>query len=129
MVRVLVVDDHGPTIELMRLTLASRGHCVLTAANVRDALEIVGSDSPDVVLSDLRFPADVAGGQDGYALARRLRSDPSHADIVLLAVTGFGSEETRQAALASGFDDVVVKPFVVESLLAQIEALGGSRAS
>ena len=119
---ILVVDDHLPTIELMRLTLTSFGHSVQSATTVVEALAIVDSDRPDVVLSDLTFSAGVDTGQDGYALARTLRSNPGHADLAMLAITGVNSPSERQAALDSGFDEVVVKPFNVESLLDQIEA-------
>lgn len=125
--RILVVDDHHPTVELMRLTLTSFGHSVLSATNVVDALRLVGTDRPDVVLSDLTFAVGADTGQDGYALARALRSDPGHADLALLAVTGVNSPSELDAAIRSGFDEVVVKPFEVESLLARIETLGGRR--
>lgn len=122
--QILVVDDHLPTIELMRLTLTSFGHSVLSATNVVDALKLVATDCPDVVLSDLTFPAGAGAGQDGYALARALRSNPGHADVGILAVTGVNSPSELQAALDSGFNEVVVKPFGVESLVERIEALG-----
>lgn len=126
--RILVVDDHLPTIELMRLTLTSFGHSVLSATNVVDALKLVASDCPDVVLSDLTFSARTGMGQDGYALARTLRSNPGHADVAMLAITGVSSSSELQAALDSGFNEVVVKPFAVGSLVERIEALGHRRS-
>jgi len=123
-VRILVVDDHLPTIELMRLTLTSFGHSVLSATNVMAALELVARDRPDVVLSDLTFSSGAGGGKDGYALARALRSDPCHADVAMMAITGVNSSSELQAALDSGFNEVVVKPFGVKSLIERIEAFG-----
>ena len=122
-VHILVVDDHLPTIELMRLTLTSFGHSVRSATTVVEALSLVASKRPDVVLSDLTFSAGADTGEDGYALARALRANPGHADLAILAITGVNSPSERQAALDSGFNDVVVKPFNVESLLEQIDAL------
>lgn len=112
----------------MRLTLMSFGHSVLSATNVVDALELAASDSPDVVLSDLTFSDGVGTELDGYALARALRSDPGHADVGIVAITGITTPTARQAALESGFNEVVVKPFGVESLLARIDAFGHRRA-
>lgn len=106
----------------MRLTLTSFGHSVFSATRVADALELAASEYPDVVLSDLTFPAEADGGADGYALARALRSNPGHAGVLLMAITGVNSPSAWRAALDSGFNEVVVKPFGVESLLARIDA-------
>ncbi len=125
--RILVVDDHLPTIELMRLTLTSFGHTVRSATNVADALELVAADRPDVVLSDLTFPGGAGREKGGYWLARALRSNPDHAATALLAITGVSSPLAVQAALDSGFDQVVVKPFDVELLIERIEELGTDR--
>lgn len=120
--RILVVDDHAPTIELMRLTLTSFGHSVTSATNVADALRLITEDCPDIVLSDLTFSGRSGSEQDGYALARTLRADPQHADVALLAITGINSPTELEAALKSGFDDVVVKPFTIPALLKRIDA-------
>lgn len=122
--QILVVDDHLPTIELMRLTLTSFGHSVSSATNVIDALKLVEANRPDVVLSDLTLSVGSGVGQDGYALARALRSNPGHADLGMVAITGVNSPSELQAALDSGFDEVVVKPFIVQSLIDRIEAFG-----
>lgn len=130
--RILVIDDHELTIELMQLTLTSFGHSVLTATSVDRALALVAAGKPDVVLSDLTFSAaegqDGSDSQDGHALARALRSDPTNADVGLLAITGVSSPAEHRAALASGFDGIVVKPFEVGALIEQIEALGAPRS-
>ena len=124
--RILVVDDHLPTLELMRLSLTSVGHAVSTAATVAEALELVAADAPDVILSDLTFGSNASGtGQepDGHALARAVRSRPDHQSIALLAVTGVVSPDQGRAAIESGFDDVVVKPFDLGTLIERIDAL------
>ncbi len=122
--QILVVDDHLPTIDLMRLTLSSFGHSVVSATNVVDALELARSEKPDVVLSDLTFAAANDRGEDGYGLARALRAIPGSAGIGMVAITGVNSPSALQAAIDSGFDAVVVKPFCVESLIERIEAFG-----
>ena len=123
--RVLVVDDHLPTLDLMRLTLTSLGHTVSSATNVIEALELVDTDAPDLILSDLTFSSG-AGREpdDGHALARAVRSRPGHERIGLLAITGVVSPSELQAAIDSGFDGVVVKPFDLDSLIERIDAFG-----
>lgn len=134
--RILVVDDHLPTLELMRLALTSVGHTVSSAATVTEALELVAAEAPDVILSDLTFgsappaasgPSGTGREPDGHALARAVRSRPDHQDIGLLAVTGVVSPGARQAAIDSGFDGVVVKPFDLGALIQRIETLDPGR--
>ncbi len=122
--RILVVDDHQPTRELMRLTLTSLGHSVTSATTVAEALERLDDDTPDVILSDLTFPSTA---DDGHDLARAVRSHATAGEIGLLAVTGSALPGQRQAALDSGFDGVLVKPFDLEALIEQIQAVGGDR--
>ena len=122
--RVLVVDDHLPTIELMCLTLTSFGHSVLSATNVVDALNLVATDCPHIVLSDLTFSASSGPGQDGYALARAVRANPAYAEVGMVAISGITSLSDTQAALDSGFNEVVLKPFDIESLIERITVLG-----
>lgn len=124
--RILVVDDHRPTIELMRLTLTSFGHSVLSATSVPEALRVVAADHPDVILSDLHFSSTAGSADDGHALARAVRSGSGPGRVGMLAITGAAAPAELQAALDSGFDGVVVKPFAVESLLDRIAALDPS---
>ncbi len=121
--RVLVVEDHQPTIELMDLTLTAFGHTVLSATGIVEALALISHEHPDIVLSDLIFADSEDVDQDGYALARRVKANPEWAKIVLVAISGVTSERAVQRALRSGFDDVFIKPFDVESLLGRIEDL------
>ena len=125
--RILVVDDHQPTIELMELTLSAFGHVVSCANNIAEALDQISSDHPDVVLSDLLLSHANGPEQDGYALARTVRANPDWSDVCLLAVTGLTDRAAVQRALDSGFHDVVIKPFDVEDLIDRLEdAVGAS---
>lgn len=125
--RILIVDDHLPTLDLMRLALTSLGHSVTSATTVTEALERLVDASPDVILSDLTFPSDHGGGKNGHDLAREVRSRPDRRGVGLLAVTGAASAAERRAAIDSGFDEVVVKPFDLGSLIDQIDAFDPGR--
>ena len=57
-------------------------------------------------------------GGNGLEVARRIRADPKHARVRLIALTGYGQEADRIASAAAGFDDHLVKPAHVEQLLA-----------
>lgn len=126
--RILVVDDHLPTLELMCLAMTAFGHVVTSATSVVEAVELATAETPDVILSDLTFSSDSAGSSDGYALARAVRSRCGSDHVGLLAITGVVSPAGRQAALDSGFDEVLMKPFDLVSLVERIEAMGSDSA-
>jgi CheY-like chemotaxis protein len=75
------------------------------------ALALAASMRPDVVLMDIGLPE-----MDGYEVARRIRELPGLADVRLIAVTGYGQETDKQAALAAGFQWHLVKPVNPEEL-------------
>ncbi len=134
--RILVVDDHLPTLDLMVLTLASFGHSVSRASGVAEALMVVDRDEPELILSDLTFSSTPTSTStptdsrelDGHALARAVRARPRSDGgcIGLLAITGMVAPAEVQAAIDSGFDAVITKPFDLESLIDRIDAISRS---
>lgn len=103
--RILVVDDNRDAAESLGLLLRADDHEVAMAFSADDALAKAQSWHPEVMLLDIGLP-----GRDGYQVAKSLRSRQETAKIHLVALTGFGQEEDRRAALAAGFDDHLVKP-------------------
>ena len=88
----------------MACLLKHFGHDVHIARNGNQAIEIACSQRPRYVLLDIGLP-----GLDGYHVASRLRQELAES-IVIIAVTGYGREDDRRRALASGFDHYIVKP-------------------
>ena len=111
--RVLVVDDNVDAAEMLAMFLEASGHEVLVEYGATPALERARAQAPDVCLLDIGLP-----GIDGKELAQRLREQPETADAVLIAVTGYGQEHDRQAALAAGFQHHLVKPVDPAKLVA-----------
>lgn len=117
--RVLVVDDDRNTAETMACLLRLFGHDVRIALDGHRAIEVARRERPSCMLLDVGLP-----GVDGYEIASRLRRELA-GSIVLIAVTGYGREEDRRAALAAGFDHHFVKPLDQDgfnALLAALEA-------
>ena len=103
--RVLVIEDHKDTAELMIEILREAGHEVRAVHSGRDGLDAARSLAAEVVLCDVGLP-DI----DGYEVARRLRADAATAGARLVALTGYAGDDEQQKARDAGFDRHVVKP-------------------
>ena len=110
--RVLVVDDNVDGAESLAMLLEISGHVTQTAHTGQDALAAAKRSDLDVVFLDIGLPA----GMDGFEVARRLRADPDTAGVVLVALTGWGSEEDKQKSKDAGFDFHLTKPIEVAAI-------------
>jgi CheY-like chemotaxis protein len=91
------------------------GHEVVVAYTGPDAVTAARSACPEVVVCDIGLP-----GMSGYDVATILRRDPDLRGARLIAVTGYGDSQDRDAALATGFDEHLCKPVEPNLLLAEI---------
>ncbi|MEJ7597590.1 MAG: ATP-binding protein [Kofleriaceae bacterium] len=103
--KILVVDDNIDGAETLAMLLELTGNETRMAHTGRTALAVASEFHPDVVLLDIGLPE-----LDGYEVARHLRSDPLLPQPLLVALTGWGSDEDRQRAQHAGFDRHMVKP-------------------
>nr|WP_314543721.1 ATP-binding protein [uncultured Massilia sp.] len=118
--RLLVVDDNVDAAATLGMLLEACGYEVAVENDSQRALARARRERPDAALLDIGLPE-----MDGNELARRLRADAHTAGIKLIAVTGYGQEQDRRAALEAGFDHHLVKPVDMDrlaGLLAGIEA-------
>jgi len=107
-VRVLLVEDHRDTAELLRAVLGSQGAGVRIAESLAEALATLSEGEFDVLVSDIGMPDG-----NGYELVERLRERERAAGrepLPAVAVTAFASGEDRERALAAGFYDYAAKP-------------------
>jgi two-component system KDP operon response regulator KdpE len=112
-VKILVVDDEPPIRKLLRVGLGALGFDISEASNGKTALEAVKSELPDLILLDLGLP-DMSGND----LLRRWRDEGIEVPVVILSSR---TDETGiVAALESGADDYVTKPFGINELGARI---------
>ncbi|MEZ2332552.1 response regulator transcription factor [Mesorhizobium sp. RCC_202] len=112
-VSILVVDDEPPIRKLLRVGLGSQGYAVSEAPSARVAIELMQSQSPDLILLDLGLP-----GMTGLELLAKWRGDGLDVPVVIL------SSRTDEAGIVSalelGADDYVTKPFGMNELVARI---------
>jgi DNA-binding response OmpR family regulator len=112
---VLVVEDDEQSLALMERVLSRHGHEPLTTRTGADALRLLRSERPDIVLLDLGLP-DV----DGRTTLERMRDIT---DVPIMIVTGRGGEQDAVGALRAGADDYVTKPYGIQEVLARVDAL------
>ena len=106
-VRILVVDDHADSRDLVATILAAAGAEVRTCGSALDGFAELLSWRPDVIVSDLEMP-----GEDGYALMRRIRAlDPTAGGRTpAIALTAYGRVQDRQRTQAAGYEIHMPKP-------------------
>lgn len=121
--RILVVDDNRDGAQSLAMMLKMLGHEVRTAHDGELAVAAAEEYQPVLVLMDLGMP-----NVDGYEAARRIRKEPWGAEMFLVALTGWGTEEDRRQTQAAGFDQHLVKPVDMAALTTLlVELPSGSR--
>src|SRR5512135_863438 len=113
---VLVVDDDPKLLKMLQRTLVYENLDVLTATNGLEALPIVQSQHPDLIIVDWMMPK-----MDGLSFIQRLRDDENKTMILML--TARDAIENRVEGLESGADDYLVKPFAPAELVARVHAM------
>jgi CheY-like chemotaxis protein len=116
--KILVVGDNPDARETLCLALEMRGHRVLRSGDGPDALEVMRRERPRVAVLDIGLP-----GMDGYELARRLRAEYGR-DVVLIALTGYGTARDERMAMEAGFEQHLTKPVDADVLIEALQAAG-----
>ena len=112
---IAILDDEPDITQLLATYLGSNGFRVSQRHAGAALMELMTVDAPDLVLLDLGLP-----GEDGFAIARRLRE---HWNCGLVIVTGRGDAVDKIVGLEIGADDYVIKPFDLRELLARVKAV------
>lgn len=112
---VLAADDDPQLLRLMTRNLQLEGYEVLAASDGQQALELIESNSPDLVLLDVMMPK-----MDGFTVCYRVREFSA---VPIIIVTARGQDQDKVRGLDLGADDYLTKPFSVDELLARVRAV------
>jgi CheY-like chemotaxis protein len=115
---ILVIDDSAANLKLLRVLLLTEGFRVSTATNAAEALALVASELPDLVLTDVQLP-----DLNGLELTRRLKTDPRSASVPVVAVTAYAMSGDKERALSAGCDAYVSKPIDTRALPGLLRSL------
>jgi DNA-binding response OmpR family regulator len=110
---VLVVDDHPKVLKFIEIDLKLRGFEVICTCSGKEALELVSSKKPDIMLLDMIMP-----GTDGIEVLKELRT---YTDLPVIAFSA--SPGTQDEAMQSGANDFMHKPFDPDDMARKIRAL------
>ena len=115
--RILVVDDEQDLLEILKFNLETEGYEVSTACSAEEALTLnVGTF--DLLLLDVMM-----GGMSGFAMAKRLKTDPATANIPIIFLTARDTENDTVTGFNLGADDYISKPFSIREVLVRIRAV------
>ena len=119
-VRVLLMEDHPVVREVVTQLLETSGARVTAVPGVPEALEALGRERPNVVLSNM-----ASSGEDGYALIRKIRALPPDrgGETPAAALTGLSTGGDRARVLRAGFQCYVAKPVDARRLVAIVATL------
>jgi DNA-binding response OmpR family regulator len=116
---ILIVDDDEDILRLLRKILEVEGYAVLDARDGEEAIVQVKTHRPDLVVLDLNLPK-----MDGFVVCEQIKNDPKTARIpVLMLTAAYDKVEHAERGLLLGADEYVVKPFLREVLLHNIQRM------
>jgi len=118
MQRVLIVDDNETTLATANLVLTKAGYLVQTANNGKAAIEYLGSNRPDIVITDLQMP--YAGGLN---VIDTVRANEGGASTGIMVLSSMGDEATITEVFRRGADDYIRVPFRAVELVSRIQKL------
>jgi two-component system, cell cycle response regulator DivK len=102
---VLIVDDNAVNLKLIRILLAKEGYDTRTANDADEALTVLETFKPRLILMDLQLP-----GMGGLDLTRQLKADPRTKDILIVALTAYAMKGDEEKTRDAGCDGYITKP-------------------
>lgn len=116
--KIIIVDDEEHIRELLKFNLENSGYSTIYADNGIDALKLIKSERPQLILLDLMIP-----GMDGYDVCKEVRKDTNISTTPIIMITAKGEEFDKVLGLELGADDYITKPFSIREILARIKAV------
>ena len=115
---VLIADDDPNIVLSLEFLMKREGHQVLLARNGIEALEVIRSERPALVLLDVMMP-----GRNGYEVCQAVRADEALAGTKILMLTAKGRDTDIAQGLGVGADGYVTKPFSTQALAAKVREM------
>ena len=115
--RILVVDDEQDLLEILKFNLETEGYEVSTASSAEEALQM------DIASFDLLLLDVMMGGMSGFAMARKLKDNPTTANVPIIFLTARDTENDTVTGFNLGADDYISKPFSLREVMVRVRAV------
>ena len=115
--KIMVVDDETYIVELVKFNLEKEGFQVIVAYDGLSAMELVESETPDLIILDIMLP-----NMDGLEVCQALKRDSNYQSIPIIMLTARAEEIDTVLGLELGADDYIKKPFSPRELVARVKA-------
>ena len=115
--QVLIVDDNAVNLKLIRVLLVKEGYETRTASDAEEALTVLETFKPRLILMDLQLP-----GMDGLQLTRQLKADPRTKDVLIVALTAYAMKGDEEKSRDAGCDGYITKPIETRSMPSKLRA-------
>lgn len=107
---ILIIEDNPSNLKLVKTLLMIEGYDIQTATNAEEAIQVLDTFRPQLILMDLQLP-----GMDGLELTQKLKGDPRFQKIIIVALTAYAMTRDKEKALAAGCDGYMTKPIDVKT--------------
>ncbi|MGO9019145.1 MAG: response regulator [Syntrophobacteraceae bacterium] len=114
--KVMVIEDNEQNLYLITFLLEHNGYEVIQARDGSTAIQIAMKTNPDLILLDIQLPET-----DGYAVARRFRSEPEFACVPIVAVTSYAMVGDREKCIEAGCTGYIEKPIDPDTFITELE--------
>ncbi len=119
---ILIVDDNPINLKLEKILLGVEGYDIRTATDAEEALKLLETFQPRLILMDLQLP-----GMSGLELTIKLKANPKFKNVIILAITAYAMKGDKEKALAAGCDGYISKPIDTKTLPSVIANYLGSK--
>jgi two-component system cell cycle response regulator DivK len=109
--KILIVEDDPRSLKMIRMTLRPYGYSLLEATDGEEALKVVRSDKPDLIIMDLRLPK-----VSGLEVTKQLRQMSDFSHIAVIAITAYAMKGDKEKAIRAGCDAYLAKPINTREL-------------
>ncbi len=116
MKKVLVIEDHPDSLDVLSWQLETLGFTVVSTNNGREGVEKAIKEKPDLILMDMKM-----SGMDGREATRKIRINPETKDTLIMATTVFYKGSDLRSCMEAGCTDYILKPFTFEELREKIQ--------
>jgi two-component system cell cycle response regulator DivK len=121
---ILYVEDNPDNRLLVRRILRAEGYGLLEATNASEAMDLLKSTTPDLILMDINMP-----DMDGYTLTTKIKSMPGLGQVPIVALTANVMRGDKEKTLEAGCDGYIQKPLDIDQLTREIEKFLARRAN